>query len=101
MSAELLIATPRIDGTELLDAMVTGVILLDQDLRVGYLNAAAQTLLGVGLNQTLGRPVAELTRGADTLLPLFERARKGGEAVVQRELAWPRPAASTVFSTVR
>ncbi|HXB00774.1 MAG TPA: PAS domain-containing protein, partial [Steroidobacteraceae bacterium] len=84
MSAELLIATPRIDGTELLDAMVTGVFLLDRDLQVGYLNAAAQTLLGVGLNQALGRPIAELTRGADTLLPLFERARKGGEAVVQR-----------------
>ncbi len=56
LSAELQLATPRIDGTELLDAMVTGVFLLDQDLHVRYLNAAAQTLLGVGLNQALGRP---------------------------------------------
>jgi two-component system, NtrC family, nitrogen regulation sensor histidine kinase GlnL len=30
-------------------------------------------------------------RGADTLLPLFERARRSGEGVVQRELAWPAP----------
>src|ERR1700675_1267224 len=91
MSAELQIATPRIEGTELLDAMVTSVFLLDQDLHVGYLNAAAETLLGVGLNQALGRTITELTRGADTLLPLFDRARRGGEAVVQRELAWPAP----------
>jgi nitrogen-specific signal transduction histidine kinase len=47
--------TVRIEGTELLDAMVTSVFLLDQDLHVTYLNAAAQTLLGLGSNQALGR----------------------------------------------
>jgi two-component system nitrogen regulation sensor histidine kinase GlnL len=81
----------RIDGSELLDAMVTSVFLLDQELRVTYLNAAAQTLLGVGPNQALGRSIAELTRGAESLLPMFDRARDGGEGVVQRELAWPAP----------
>jgi two-component system, NtrC family, nitrogen regulation sensor histidine kinase GlnL len=91
VSAELQIRALHIDGTELLDAMVTSVFLLDQELRVRYLNAAAQTLIGMGSNQALGRLVAELTRGAESLLPLFERARKGGEGVVQRELAWPAP----------
>ena len=60
-------------------------------MHVTYLNAAAQTLLGLGANQALGRRITELTRGAETLLPLFERARLGGEDVVQRELAWPAP----------
>ena len=46
---------------------------------------------GMGANQALGRRIAELTRGAETLLPLFDRAREGGEGVVQRELAWPAP----------
>ncbi len=91
MAAELQLNTVRIEGTELLDALVTSVFLLDQDLNVGYLNAAAQTLLGLGPNQALGRNITELTRGAETLLPLFDRARKGGEGVVQRELAWPAP----------
>jgi two-component system nitrogen regulation sensor histidine kinase GlnL len=91
LAAELRLNTLRIEGTELLDALVTSVFLLDQDLRVGYLNAAAQTLLGLGCNQALGRSITELTRGADTLLPLFERARKESEGVVQRELAWPAP----------
>jgi two-component system nitrogen regulation sensor histidine kinase GlnL len=89
VSAELQINTLRIDGTELLDAMVTSVFLLDQDLRVCYLNTAAQTLLGLGSNQALGRSIAELTRGAESLLPMFDRARTGGEGVVQRELSWP------------
>jgi two-component system nitrogen regulation sensor histidine kinase GlnL len=78
-----------IEGTDLLDALVTSVFLLDQDLTVRYLNAAGQTLLGHGRNQALGRRFTELTRGAETLLALFERARSGGEGVVQRELAWP------------
>ncbi len=91
MAAELSVAPVRIDGTDLLDALVTSVFLLDQNLHVDYLNAAAQTLLGLGPNQALGRSITELTRGADTLLPLFDRALKGGEGVVQRELAWPAP----------
>jgi two-component system nitrogen regulation sensor histidine kinase GlnL len=91
LSAELQLDTLRIDGSELLDAMVTSVFLLDQDLHVTYLNAAAQTLLGVGPNQALGKSIADLTRGAESLLPMFDRARDGGEGVVQRELAWPAP----------
>ena len=81
----------EIAGTELLDALVTGVFLLDHGLHVNYLNAAAQTLLGIGPNQALGRRITELARGAETLLPLLERARRGGEGVVQRELPWPAP----------
>ena len=89
MAAELHLNTIRIEGTELLDGLVTSVFLLDRSLNVGYLNSAAQTLLGLGPNQALGRSIGELMRGAETLLPLFERARQGGEGVVQRELAWP------------
>src|SRR5580698_5701306 len=89
LAAEFKLDALRIEGNELLDSLVTSVFLLDQDLHVLYLNAAAQTLLGLGPNQALGHSITELTRGADTLLPLFDRARKGGEGVVQRELAWP------------
>ena len=91
MSAELKMQPLQIAGTELLDALVTGVFLLARGLQVIYLNAAAQTLLGLGPNQALGRRITELARGAETLLPLLERARRGGEGVVQRELAWPAP----------
>ncbi len=80
-------------GTELLDALVTSVFLLDADLRVRYLNAAAQTLVGLSANQALGRRINELARGADSLLPLFEHALAGVEGVVQRELSLPGPGA--------
>jgi two-component system nitrogen regulation sensor histidine kinase GlnL len=48
-------------------------------------------LLSLSPNQALGQRITELTRGAETLMPLFDRARFGGEGVVQRELAWPAP----------
>jgi len=99
LAAELKLDAIRVEGNELLDSLVTSVFLLDQDLRVLYLNAAAQTLLGLGSNQALGRSITELTRGSETLLPLFDRARQGGEGVVQRELAWPASGESTAFST--
>jgi two-component system nitrogen regulation sensor histidine kinase GlnL len=91
LAAELQLNPVHIEGTELLDSLVTSVFLLDHELRVEYLNAAAQTLLGLGPNQVLGRSITELTRGAETLLPLFDRARTESEGVVQRELAWPAP----------
>jgi two-component system nitrogen regulation sensor histidine kinase GlnL len=91
LAAELNLSGERIQGNELLDGLVTGVLLLDQDLHVRYLNSAAQTLLGLGPNQALGRSITELVRGGETLLPLFDRAREGSEGVVQRELPWPAP----------
>src|SRR5258706_1002750 len=91
LAAEFRLDAIHIEGTELLDSLVTSVFLLDPQLHVCYLNAAAQTLLGLGSNQALGRTITDLTRGAEALLPLFDRARKGGEGVVQRELPWPAP----------
>ncbi|HLW23423.1 MAG TPA: nitrogen regulation protein NR(II) [Steroidobacteraceae bacterium] len=80
-----------VEGAELLDALLTGVFVLDADLTVIYLNAAAQTLIGISRNQARGRRIVDLARGAETLLPLFARAREDGEPVVQRELSWPVP----------
>lgn len=80
---------PALEAFELLDALVTGVFVLDESLAVIYLNTAAQSLVGLGRNQALGRHIADLARGAEALLPLIERARADGEPVVQRELAWP------------
>ena len=59
LAAELQLRAVPISGTELLDALVTSVFLLDQELHVLYLNAAGETLLGLGANQALGRPFAD------------------------------------------
>ncbi|MFI4890206.1 MAG: nitrogen regulation protein NR(II) [Steroidobacterales bacterium] len=91
MVADIQRAPLLIDAAELLDALVTSVFVLDQDLRVLYLNAAAQTLAGLSANQALGRRLQELVRGADNLLPLFSHALADAEVVVHRELKLPGP----------
>lgn len=91
MAAELKMHPQHLPTLELLDSLVTSVFVLDRELHVTYLNAAAQTLLALSPNQVLGRRITECARGAELLLPLFERARQSGEGVVQRELAWPLP----------
>ncbi len=82
---------PRVDAADVLDALVTSVFVLDGELRVLYLNAAAQTLVGLSANQALGRRLHELVRGADSLLPLFNHALADAEVVVHRELKLPGP----------
>src|SRR5258708_19805461 len=89
LAAEFKLDTIHIEGTELLDSLVTSVFLLDQDLHVDYLEGGGEGVVGLGAKQGVGRSITELTRGAESLLPMFDRARQGGEGIVQRELAWP------------
>jgi len=92
MAAESQAIAAALDRNELLDALLTSVFVLNEQLCVTDLNAAAQTLLGLGRNQVVGRPIGELLRGAEPLPGLLERALAGrGEELVQREIAWQGP----------
>ncbi|MBS0394122.1 MAG: PAS domain-containing protein [Proteobacteria bacterium] len=70
----------------LLDALATAVAIIDEDGTVAYLNAAAQSLLAVGLKQARGRPLGELVREAAPLDAIVVRARAGHEPIAHREL---------------
>ena len=48
----------RLHTGELLDALSTGLILLDKQLCVVYANVGAQDLLGVSLRQARGLPMS-------------------------------------------
>jgi two-component system nitrogen regulation sensor histidine kinase GlnL len=60
---------------------------LAADLKVIYLNAAAENLLGVSLRQSLGRPIGELVLPPDELTALCRRALDDGVTCGCRELA--------------
>jgi two-component system nitrogen regulation sensor histidine kinase GlnL len=61
--------------------------VLGRDLRVVFLNLAAETLLGTSLRQAFGRPLAELVLPPDELIGLCNKAFDSGLTYGCRELA--------------
>jgi two-component system nitrogen regulation sensor histidine kinase GlnL len=75
------------DSTELLDALATGLLVLDAQLCVVYANVGAQDLLGLSLKQARGHPVSELFAGAGPLIALLRRSLANTEICADHELA--------------
>jgi two-component system nitrogen regulation sensor histidine kinase GlnL len=75
------------DPADLLDALATGVVLLDAALVVVHANVAAQGLMAVGLNQARGRAFCELFTDSAGLQATLLRARDAGEPFNECELA--------------
>jgi two-component system, NtrC family, nitrogen regulation sensor histidine kinase GlnL len=93
MAAELAppSALAHFDPADLLDALSTGIIMLDAQLCPVYANVAAQDLLAFSLKQARGRPFTELLHEPEGLGRILKRALIGGEGIADRELA-VRPA---------
>jgi two-component system nitrogen regulation sensor histidine kinase GlnL len=62
------------DPASLLDALTTGVVILDSQLCMIYANVGAQDLLAYGLNQARGRPITELFADPEALRRLLLRS---------------------------
>jgi two-component system nitrogen regulation sensor histidine kinase GlnL len=74
------------DTPGLLDALAIAIAIVDSRDTIEYLNAAAQTLLAVGVNHARGRSLAELVRDPAPLEAIVARTRLGNEAIAHREL---------------
>jgi two-component system nitrogen regulation sensor histidine kinase GlnL len=84
-------ALAHYDAADLLDALATGIVVLDAQLCPVYANVAAQDLLAFSLKAARGRPFPELLSEANGLARILKRALESGESIADRELA-VRPA---------
>ena len=84
-------AISHFDPTDLLDALSTGIIMLDAQLCPIYANVAAQDLLAFSLNKARGRPFGDFLHDANGLIAILRRALDSGEGFADRELT-VRPA---------
>jgi two-component system, NtrC family, nitrogen regulation sensor histidine kinase GlnL len=75
------------DSANLLDALSTGIIVLDAQLCPIYANVAAQDLLAFSLKQTRGRPFGDCLNEANGLVSILRRALETGTGFADRELA--------------
>src|SRR5256885_2323390 len=84
-------ALAHFDPADLLDALSTGIVMLDAQLCPVYANVAAQDLLAISLKTARGRPFADFLHDAEGLCRILKRALQTGEGIADRELA-VRPA---------
>jgi two-component system nitrogen regulation sensor histidine kinase GlnL len=74
-----------------LDALSTGIIMLDAQLCPIYANVAAQDLLAFSLNTARGRPFGDFLHDPNGLMRILRRSLETGESFADRELT-VRPA---------
>lgn len=71
----------------LLDNLSTGVLVIDQNLIVSYLNPAAEALLAVSGSRAIGQPLRDVFIDVDDQVPLssFSRTLQNGHPFNKRE----------------
>ncbi|HSY45455.1 MAG TPA: nitrogen regulation protein NR(II) [Steroidobacteraceae bacterium] len=84
-------ALAHFDPADLLDALSTGIVMLDAQLCPMYANVAAQDLLAFSLKMARGRPFTDLLHEPESLGGILRRVLMSGESIADRELA-VRPA---------
>jgi two-component system nitrogen regulation sensor histidine kinase GlnL len=80
-------ALSHFDPTDLLDALSTGIVMLDAQLCAIYANVAAQDLLAFSLNKARGRPFSDFLQDTNGFTAILRRALDSGEGIADRELA--------------
>jgi len=79
-------ALSHFDPTELLDALSTGIVVLDSQLCAIYANVAAQDLLAFSLNTARGRPFGDFLQDTNGFTAILRRTLDTGEPIADREL---------------
>ena len=86
-------ALSHFDPADLLDALSTGIVMLDAQLCAIYANVAAQDLLAFSLNKARGRPFSDFLHDSNGFAGLLRRALDTGEGIADRELTVRPPGA--------
>lgn len=73
-------------STVILENQSTGLLWLDADFRLEYLNPSAETLLELDGKRSLGQPLTESLSQSQVFIDMLQRVFLGQETVTQREL---------------
>ncbi len=79
-------ALSHFDPADLLDALSTGIVMLDAQLCAIYANVAAQDLLAFSLKKARGRPFSDFLQDTNGFTGILRRALDTGEGIADREL---------------
>ena len=85
---------------QIVDHQRTGLVLLDEDLHVVYLNAAAESLLGRSIEQSLGLSTRELLDTDEQTMAALDRSLRTTESITIRKLELGGPDRSRIQADV-
>jgi two-component system nitrogen regulation sensor histidine kinase GlnL len=74
------------DPADLLDALSTGIVMLDSHLCLTYANVGAQDLMAVSVNKARGRPFGDLFHDSQKLKDTLRRSLDRLEPCAQHEI---------------
>ncbi|MEY4761241.1 MAG: hypothetical protein RLZZ200_1097 [Pseudomonadota bacterium] len=83
------------DSADLLDALSTGIVVLDAQLCLTYANVGAQDLMALSVNSARGRPFGDLFHDSGKLTKTLRRSLANLEPCAQHEIVL-RPVGATV-----
>ena len=88
MAVEFEYSSPlsHFDPADLLDALSTGIVMLDSHLCLTYANVAAQDLMAVSVKSARGRPFGTLFHDSAKLTQTLHRAIENVEPCAQHEI---------------
>ncbi len=81
----------RNSDRQILDNMVTAVVVLDESLCIENINSAAESLLHTSAPQAAAQPLKELIMRADEILPALQHALDARQPYTARDVALRLP----------
>ena len=73
---------------QILDSLLTSVLVLDDQLNIITINNAAEVLLGVSSDQVVGKPIANTVANLDSSSDHFEQALLANRDFTMRRARW-------------
>jgi two-component system nitrogen regulation sensor histidine kinase GlnL len=79
------------DVRQILDSLATGIVVLDEGLRIRALNVAAENLLHTSEAKASGQPLSEFLIRSDRIIPSLRSALKNAQPYTEREVSLQLP----------
>ena len=76
---------------QIFESLFTSVVVIDANMRINYMNSAAENLLSVSLHQALGHTLAELFPGSEHLHDMVRRTFTSRQPFLERGLMLALP----------
>lgn len=78
--------TLRIFNEDIIQNMTNGLIAINHEGQITVVNPAAATMLGYPAERLLNQPLAQVLRGADKLISVFNNTLTTGQASARKEI---------------